>query len=40
MPANAIHDVGLRIARTEAQGLGNMSLCFFGATDKKLTISD
>ena len=29
-----------RIARTEAQGLGNMSLCFFGATDKNLSQSD
>ena len=31
-------DVSHRIARTEAQGLGNVSLCFFGATDKNLTI--
>ena len=28
------------IARTEAQGLGNVSLCFFGATDINLTKSD
>ena len=33
-------DVSHRIARTEAQGLGNVSLCFFGATDKNLTKSD
>src|SRR4029077_11293041 len=32
--------VGPRIARTEAQGLGNVSLAFFGATDKNLTQSD
>ena len=29
-----------RIARTEAQGLDNVSLCFFGATDKNLAQSD
>ena len=29
-----------RIARTEAQRLDNVSLCFFGATDKNLTKSD
>ena len=33
-------DVSQRIARTEAQGLGNVSLGFFGATDKNLTTSD
>ena len=33
-------DVSVRIARTEAQGLGNVSLCFFGATDKYLATSD
>ena len=33
-------DVGQRIARAEAQGLGNVSLRFFGATDKNLTKSD
>ena len=39
--ARDIHpDVSHRIARTEAQGLGNVSLCFFGATDKNLTKSD
>ena len=32
--------VSHRIARTEAQGLGNVSLCFFGATDKNLAKSD
>src|SRR5580692_10207931 len=32
--------VGHLIARTEAQGLGNMRLSFLEATDKKLTISD
>ena len=29
-----------RVARTQAQGLGDLSLCFFRATDKKLAISD
>ena len=39
--AREIHPgVRLRIARTEAQRLGNVSLCFFGATDKHLTPSD
>ena len=33
-------DVSHRIARTEAQGLGNVSLGFFGATDKNLSKSD
>ena len=33
-------DVSHRIARTEAQGLINVSLCFFGATDKNLSMSD
>ena len=33
-------DVSQRIARTEAQGLDNVSLCFFGATDKNLAKSD
>ena len=32
--------VGQRIARTEAQGLGNVSLRFFGATDENLAKSD
>src|ERR1700677_1470665 len=32
--------VSHRIARTEAQGLGNVSLGFFGATEKNLTKSD
>ena len=32
--------VSRRIARTEAQGLGNVSLGFFGATDKNLAKSD
>ena len=29
-----------RIARTEAQGLADVSLCFFGATDENLTKTD
>ena len=33
-------DVSHRIARTEAQGLANVSLCFFGATDENLAKSD
>ena len=33
-------DVGLRIARTEAQGLGNVSLCLLGATNEDLTKPD
>jgi hypothetical protein len=33
-------DVSIRIARTEAQTLCNVSLCFFGATDENLTESD
>ena len=32
--------VSHRIARTEAQGLANVSLRFFGATEKNLTKSD
>ena len=32
--------MGIRIARTEAQGLANVSLRLFGATDKNLTKSD
>ena len=40
MPALSHPDVSHRIARTEAEGLGNVSLCFFGATDKNLTQSD
>ena len=40
MPAMHHPGVSQRIARTEAQGLGNVSLCFFGATDKNLTNSD
>ena len=30
-------DISRRIARTEAQSLSNVSLCFFGAADKNLT---
>ena len=33
-------EVSQRIARTEAQGLGNVSIRFFGATNKDLTSSD
>ena len=33
-------DMSRRIARTEAQGLTDVSLCFFGATDTNLTRSD
>jgi hypothetical protein len=33
-------DVSHRIARTKAQGLGNVSLRFLGATDEYLTSSD
>ncbi len=33
-------DINQRIARAEAQRLGNVSLGFFGATDKNLTKSD
>ena len=40
MPAANQPSVGPRIARTEAQGLGNVSLGFFGAADKNLTKSD
>ena len=32
-------DVSHRITRTEAQGLGNVSLCIFGAADENLTSS-
>jgi hypothetical protein len=32
--------MGISIARTEAQGLTDVSLCFFGATNKDLTKSD
>jgi hypothetical protein len=32
--------VSSRIARTEAEGLGNVSLCFFGAADENFTLSD
>ena len=39
--AREIHpDISHRIARTEAQGLSNVCLGFFGATDKDLTSSD
>ena len=39
--AREIHPgVSRHIARTEAQGLGNVSLRFFGATDENLTVSD
>jgi hypothetical protein len=37
---NCHPDVSHRIAWTEAQGLGNVGLCFFGATDKDLTSTD
>ena len=40
MPAIRHPDVSQRIARAEAQGLNNVSLCFFGATDINLAISD
>ena len=40
MPALRHPGVSHRIARTEAQGLGNVSLGFFGATDKNLTKSN
>ena len=33
-------DVSQRIARTEAQGLSNVSVCFFSATDENLAKSD
>jgi hypothetical protein len=33
-------DISHRIAQTEAQGLNNVSLCFFGATYKNLTQSN
>src|ERR1700687_5740575 len=33
-------DISQRIARTEAQGLDDVSLCFFSATDENLTKSD
>jgi len=36
MPPNASH----RVARTKAQGVGNVSLRFLGATDKNLTSGD
>ena len=32
--------VSSRIARTEAEGLSNVSLCFFGAADENFTLSD
>ena len=39
--ARASHpDVGHRVAWTETQGLVNVGLCFFGATDQNLTKSD
>ncbi len=35
--ARSLHpNVSLRIARAEAEGLGNVSLCFFGATNENL----
>ena len=37
---NTHPDVSICIARTEAQGLGNVSLCLFGATDENLAKSD
>ena len=40
MPAILIQTVSPRIARAEAQGLSNVSLCFFGATHINLTKSD
>src|SRR5208283_4067932 len=40
-PACGTHpDVGPRIARTEAQGLSNVSLCFFSAANDNLTKTD
>ena len=36
MPTIRHPDVSQRIARTEAQGLSNVSLCFFGAADENL----
>ena len=33
-------EISHRIARTEAQGLGNVRLGFFGATDENLAESD
>ena len=39
-PRDIHPDVSQCIARTEAQGFDNVSLCFFGATDKNLTKSD
>ena len=35
MPALSHPDISQRIARTEAQGLSNVSLRFFGATDEE-----
>src|ERR1700733_15266673 len=32
--------IGIRIARTEAKGLTDVSLCFFGATNESLAKSD
>ena len=40
MPATGHPAVGQRIPRTEAQRLDNMSLGFFGTTDKSLSKSD
>ena len=40
MPAYVHPDVSHRVARTEAQGLDNVSLRLFGATDENLTKSD
>ena len=40
MPARSHPDVSHSVARTEAEGLANVSLCFFGATDKHLPKSD
>ena len=40
MPAMSHPDISHRIARTEAQGLDNVSLGFFGATDEDLTKSN
>ena len=40
MPTNVIQGESHRIVGTQAQGFANVSLCFFGATDKNLTKPD
>ena len=37
MPAVVHPNISQRIARTEAQSLSDVSLCFFGATDENLS---